>query len=107
MPGAGWFRGLQVEIHDDRFLAIPHDYGFARFIWISIDLLVRHIRGNINKISGCGFVSEFQSITPSHPHSSFHNVQDGFQFSMVVRPVFASGWTTMVPAHNAVAPAFA
>ena len=85
MPSTGGFWCLQVKIHDDRLLAIPHDYGFARVIWISINFLVRHIGGNVNKISGSGFVTEFQSITPAHPHSSFHHVQDGFQFSMVVR----------------------
>ena len=85
VPSAGWFWRLQVKIHDDRLLTIPHDDGFARLIRISINLLVRHIRGNVNKISGSGFVTEFQSIAPAHPHSSFHHVQDGFQFSMVVR----------------------
>jgi hypothetical protein len=85
VPSAGWFWRLQLKIHDNRLLAIPHDYGFARIIWIGINLLVRHIRGNVNKISGSGFVTEFQSIAPAHPHPSFHHVQDGFQFSMVVR----------------------
>ena len=47
VPGAGWFRRLQLEIHDDRLLAIPHDDGFARLIWIGINLLVRHIRRNM------------------------------------------------------------
>ncbi|MCU1219124.1 MAG: hypothetical protein JWN42_321, partial [Candidatus Angelobacter sp.] len=50
VPGAGWFWRLQVKIHNDWLLAAPHDYGFTRLIWISIDLLVRHIRGNVNKI---------------------------------------------------------
>ena len=86
MPSTGGFWCLQVKIHDDRLLAIPHDYGLALLIGISINFLVRHIRGNVNKISGSGFVPEFQSITPAHPHSSFHHVQDGFQLSMVVRP---------------------
>jgi hypothetical protein len=85
VPGAGWFWRLQVKIHDDWLLAAPHDYGFARLTWISIDLLVRDVRGDVNKISGCGFVAEFQSIAPAHPHSSFHHVQDGFKFAMVVR----------------------
>ena len=85
VPRAGGFRRLQLKIHDDRLLAIPYDYGFARLIRISIDLLVRHIWGNVNKISGSGFVTKFQSVAPAHPHSSVHHVQDGFQFSMVVR----------------------
>jgi hypothetical protein len=85
VPSAGWFWRLQLKIHDDRLLTIPHDYGFARVIWISINLLVRHIRWNVNKISGSGFVTEFESIAPAHPDPSFHYVQDGFQFSMVVR----------------------
>ncbi len=85
MPSAGWLWRLQVKIYDDRLLAIPHDYGFARLIWISINLLVRHIRRNVNKVSGFGFVTEFQSIAPAHPHSSFHHLQHSFQFSMVVR----------------------
>src|SRR6266853_3915698 len=84
MPCAGWFWCLQFKIHDDRLLATPHDYGFASVIWISINLLMRHIWGNINKISGSGFVAEFQSIAPAHSHSSFHHIQDGFQFSVVM-----------------------
>ena len=85
MPSAGWFWRLQIKIHDNRLLTIPHDNRFARVIWISINLLVRYIRRNVNKISSCGFVTEFQAIAPTHPHSSFQHVQDGFQLSMVVR----------------------
>src|SRR6267142_5361898 len=85
VSSAGWFRRLQVKINDDRLLSTPNDYGFARLIWIGINLLVRHIRRNVNKISGSGFVAEFQSIAPAHPHSSLHHVQDGFQLSMVMR----------------------
>ncbi len=88
MPSAGWFWRLQLKIHYDRLLAIPYDYGFARLVWISINLLMRHIRGNVNKISGFGFVTELQTIAPTHPHSPFQHVQDGFQFSMMVRPCF-------------------
>jgi hypothetical protein len=39
------FRRLQVKIYDDGFLAIPHDYGFARGIVIRVNFLVRHIGG--------------------------------------------------------------
>jgi len=59
VPSTGWLRRLQVKIHDDRFLAIPNNYGFARLIWISINLLVRDERRNVNKIPGSGFVTEF------------------------------------------------
>src|SRR5882724_8865323 len=83
-PSTGWFWRLQIKIHDHRLLAVPHDYGFARIIWISINLLVRHVRGNANKISGSGFVTELQLIAPTHPHSPFHHVQHGFRFSMIV-----------------------
>jgi hypothetical protein len=83
-PSAGWFWRLQIKIHDHWLLAVPHDYGFARIIWISINLLMRHIWGNVNEISGAGFVNEFQLIAPAHPHSPFQHVQDGFQFSMMV-----------------------
>lgn len=57
MARAGWFWRLQLKVHNDRLLAISHNYGFARFIWISINLLVRHIRGYVNKISGSSFVT--------------------------------------------------
>src|SRR5881275_3005984 len=85
VPSAGWFWRLQIKIHDNRLLTIPHDNGFALVSWISINLLVRYIGRNVNKISSCGFVTEFQAIAPTHPHSSFQHVQDGFQLSMVVR----------------------
>jgi hypothetical protein len=58
-PSTGWLWRLQVKIHHDWLLAISHDDGFARIIWIGINLLVRNIRGNINKISSFGFVTEF------------------------------------------------
>jgi hypothetical protein len=67
VPSAGCFWRLQLKIHDDRLLAIPHDYSFARLIWISINLLVRHIRGNVNKISGSGFVTESPLSDPVRP----------------------------------------
>jgi hypothetical protein len=57
MPGAGWFGSLQLEIDDDRVLSVPHHYSFANLIGAGINFLVRHVRRDVNEISGPGFVA--------------------------------------------------
>jgi hypothetical protein len=68
VPGAGWFRGLQLEIHNDRLLAIPHHDRFARLIRISIDLAIelRRRRGTIRaKLVGASGVTD--RLNPQTP----------------------------------------
>ena len=83
MPSASWLGRLQGKIHDHWAAGHSPRLRLRKSYWISINSTLRHIRGNVNIISGSGIVTQFQSSAQ----------RSG--------PVFASGWTTMVPAHNA------
>src|SRR4030095_8766777 len=80
----GRFYGRDVEIYDDRLLPATHDNTFERLICISIDLLVRDKRRNINKVTRSGFSGEFETITPAHPRSSFDDVNHAFKFAVMM-----------------------
>jgi len=57
MSGTGRFWGVHIQIDHNRILSVPHDHRFADFIWAGIDLLVRHIGWNVNKIARLGFLA--------------------------------------------------
>jgi len=83
VPSASWLGRLQRKIHDHWAAGHSPRLRLRKSYWISINSTLRYIPGNVNTISRSGFVTQFQS----RPQRS--------------GPVFASGWTTMVPAHNA------
>jgi hypothetical protein len=66
MPRARRFGRFHVKINDHRLLPASHHDRLANLVWISVDLLMRHVRLHINKISGPGFFAQFQVIAPSH-----------------------------------------
>ena len=82
---AGWLGTLDVEIHHDRVLTASYDDGLTGFVGESVDLLVRHIRRNIDEVAGSCFTAEFQVVSPSHASSAANNVEDGFELAVLVR----------------------
>ena len=75
MPRARRFRRFHVKIYDHRRLPASHHDRLANLVWTSVDLLVRHVRRYVNKISRPGFFAQFQMIAPSHSHPTPHHVQ--------------------------------
>src|ERR1700734_1908914 len=85
-PRTGGFWGAQIQIDNNRILSVPHNYSLADLVRAGIDLLVRYVRWNVNKVARPGFLAEFQLITPSHSNSALYDIENSLQFSMVMRP---------------------
>src|SRR5271170_3271858 len=85
MPCAGWFRSAQIQIDNNWILPVSHNHGLACLVRAGIDLLMWHVRWNVDKIARPGFVAEFQLIAPSHPNPALYYVKDRLQFSMMMR----------------------
>jgi len=66
-------------------------YRFANLIWACIDLLVRYVRWNVDKVSRPSFLAEFQLVAPAHSSSALDDVENSLQFSMVMRPSLGIG----------------
>jgi DNA/RNA non-specific endonuclease len=82
---AGGLRALDLKIDDDGILAAPHHDSLAWFVGKCVDLLVRYIRRHIDEIARAGLAAEFQAISPSHARTAANDVEDGFQFAVVMR----------------------
>ena len=82
---AGRLRTLDIEINHDRILTAPYHNGFTALVGVGIDLLMRYIGRNIDEVARSRFAAEFQMISPSHPSPASNDVEDGFQFAVVVR----------------------
>jgi hypothetical protein len=85
MPRTRGFWSAEVQIDNDRILSVSHNYSLASLVWVGIDLLVRYVRWNVDKIARSGFFAELQLIAPSHSNSAFYHVKDGLQLSMMMR----------------------
>ena len=58
------FGTCNIQIDDDGLLSAAHDYGFHRFILAGVQFLMRDVRGDVDEISGAGFVDEFEIVSP-------------------------------------------
>lgn len=85
------FWSAQIQIDDNRILSVSYDYGLANLVRACIDLLVRHIRRNVDKIARPRFLAEFQLITPPHSNSALNDVQNSLQLPMVMRSSLGIG----------------
>ena len=84
-PGAGRLRCRQIQIHDNRILSAAHDDGFADLVGPRIDLLVRYVRRHIDEIARSRFIAEFQAVAPAHARAAADNVENRFEFSVMMR----------------------
>ena len=80
-----WFRSIHWQIHNDWILAAPYNYSFAGLKRTGIDLLVWNIGWHENKITGTCLIAEFQALTPSHSSSAANNIENSFQWAVMVR----------------------
>jgi hypothetical protein len=55
MPLACWLWRFYVEVHDDRISPVADDHCLANLIGAGIDLLMRHVRRDIDEISRLSF----------------------------------------------------
>jgi len=83
--GAGRLRAFEVEIHHDSVLTASDDDSFTGLVSERIDLLVRYVGRNIDKVARPRFAAEFQVVSPSHTGPATNDVKDGFEFAVVMR----------------------
>ena len=84
-------RAFNVQIHNHRILSAPDDNGFARPVGQGVHFLVRHVRRNVNEIPRSRLVAELQMIAPSHPGPASHDVDNRFEFAVMMRAGFRMG----------------
>jgi eukaryotic-like serine/threonine-protein kinase len=79
-------RARNIQIDDNRLLAAAHDYGLDRLVFARIQFLMRNVGRYVNKVSRSCLVNELQMVSPTKARSPAHDVDHGFQFSVVMRP---------------------
>ncbi len=90
IDGSG-FRALNIEVDHDRFLATADDDGFDGHVAISVEFLVRDVGRHVDKIARSSLIDKFEVIAPTEPGSAFDNIEDGFEFAVVMRSGFRVG----------------
>src|SRR5581483_10261209 len=85
------FRTFHVEVYDYGLLAAADDHSLARLVPPCVDLLMRHVRRDIDEIARAGFIAELKTIAPAHASAALHYVKYGFEFAMVMRSGFCIG----------------
>src|SRR5947209_1969317 len=74
-PAYGTGRAVLEENH----------YVFTHLVCPGVDFLVRYEGRNENEIARTRFIAEFQTFAPTHPGTPPHNVEDGFELTVMVR----------------------
>ncbi len=80
-----------IQVHDDRFLSTANNDGFDRLILPGVQLLMGRKGRHIHKISRAGLVDKLQLLSPAETGASTHDVDYGFQLSVVMRAGFRVG----------------
>jgi hypothetical protein len=86
-----FFGAGNIEIDNDGFLPAAHDYSFDRLVFFRVEFLVRDIGRNIDEVSRPGFVDELQALSPAEAGAAANNVDDSFQFAVVMRTSLGVG----------------
>lgn len=80
-----------VQVDDDRFLPASHEYAFERLIGAGVDLLVRHVRRDVDEVAGSGVSGELEMIAPTYASAAFDDVDDAFKLAVMMRSGFGVG----------------
>src|SRR5713101_8405843 len=79
------FHGRDIKIDNHRFLPRAHEHTFKRLIATGIDLLVRHVGRDIDKISGSSFRRILEPLAPAHAGPALDHEDDAFQVAVMMR----------------------
>src|SRR6516162_8665429 len=74
-----------AEVHYDRFLVAAYHDTAQRLVFAGVDLLVRHVRGDIDEIAGARFGGELEPVAPAHPCTAAQDVDHALQRAVVMR----------------------
>jgi len=78
------FNGLDVEVDDHRILPTPQQDAFQRLIRSGVNFLVRYIGWHVDKIAWTRLGNIFEPIAPAHASAAFDDVNDTFDFAMMM-----------------------
>src|SRR5215470_471277 len=76
---------FQIEIHHDRLLVAAHDNAAQLLVVAGVELLVRHVRGDVDEVARAGLGGEFEPVTPAHPSPAAQDVDHALQLAVVMR----------------------
>ena len=76
---------FDIEIDDDRFLTAADDNGFDGLVAAGVEFLVRDVGRGVDEIAGAGFVDEFEVLAPAEAGAAADDVENGFEFAVMVR----------------------
>lgn len=87
----GVFGAGDVEVDDDGFLAAADDDSFNGFVGAGVEFLVGDVGWDVDEIAGAGFVDEFEVVSPAEAGAAAYDVNDGFEFAVMVGAGFGVG----------------
>jgi hypothetical protein len=79
-------RARNIEIYHNRLLPASHQHRLDRRVRPRIQLLMRHIRRNVNKIPRPSLIHKLQFLAPAQPSPPAHNVNHRLKFPVMMRP---------------------
>src|SRR6266436_3381149 len=81
----GFLHRLDVEIDRDSLAVAAHQHAFKHLVAAGVDLLMRHVGRNEDKIAGVGLRHKLQMLAPAHPRPALDHVDDALEVSVMMR----------------------
>ncbi len=85
------FGAFHLQVDHDRVLTAAHDDAFAGLVVFGVYFLMRHPGRDEDEVAGAGFAGEFEAVAPAHAGAAADDVEDGYEFAVVVWTGFGVG----------------
>ena len=102
--GVLWMEGhrgricfCNVKVDHNRFLSAANDHRFHRFIGARVHFLMGDPGRDIDEIAGSCFLRKLKAIAPAHSRPALDDVEDGFEFTMMM----CAGTSARLDNHDA------
>src|SRR3954447_1732331 len=80
-----WLDLGKIEIDHDRLLTAAYDDAGERVVGAGIDLLVRHVRRDVDEVAGTRLGRELEALAPPHPRLAADHVDHTFDRAVMMR----------------------
>src|SRR3954465_12441909 len=80
-----WLDLGKIEVDHDRLLTAAHDDAGERLVSAGIDLLVRHVRRDVDEVAGTRLRRELESLPPTHPRLAADHVDHALDRTVMMR----------------------
>src|SRR5712692_2944144 len=80
------FDRQNVELDHYLFVVTAHYHEVNRLAGVDVELLMRHKRCEIDKISGTYYCCKFEPLSPTYLAATFHDIDSNFVTAVVMRP---------------------